>query len=83
MYRLLLVWSNVFRKDCQLLLPETLKFPSLQKADVFHPREVPEVAHKLLDLLAGQVRFQNASFVSKVNALMTTCGSSDFSKLDA
>jgi hypothetical protein len=76
----------LLRRDCQLSLPETLKFPlegSTQKADVFHPSEVPEVVHKLLGLREGQVWFQDASFVSEVKALMTKCGSSDSSKIDA
>jgi len=79
-------WSNVLRRDCQLPLPEPSKFlleGSTQKADVFHPCQVPEAVNKLLGLREGQVWFQNASFVSEVKNLMTKCGSPDFSKLDA
>ena len=79
-------WSNVMRRTCALPLAESSKFPlegSTQKADVYHPSEVPAVVHKLLGVREGLAWFQNTSFVSDVKTLMTKCGSSDFSKLEA
>ena len=79
-------WSNVMRRGCALPLPESSKFQlegSKQTADVFHPSDVPGVVRKLLGLQGGLAWFQNTSFVSGVKTLMTTCGWSDFSKLEA
>ena len=80
------VWKNVLRKTCALPLPAPSKLPlegSKQTADVFHPSEIPEAVHKLLGFREGLVWFQNASYVSDVKTLMTTCGCSDLSKLES
>ena len=80
------VWKNVRGKACALSLPAHSKHPlegSKQTADVFHPSEIPEAIHKLLGFREGLVWFQNASFVSDVKTLMTTCGCSDLSKLES
>ena len=78
-------WKNVMRRVCALPVPETSKCAleqSSQQADVFEARDVPLAIHKLLGAKEALVWFLDRDFIAEVKALVTRCGSSDFSKLD-